>query len=282
MAEQWPDEELTPSTDADVPFGGGPDFEVDEAIAPEGADAAAADQGKFMKPPPGPNVFVVDRILEVVDDGGPVKTIDPRTGRDVIDHMETPKVSLRMALKSNRKASLILTLFLPPRDPAKMVFYWFGVGKKGKNKDGDWKKQPGYNAHVFRMFVDRLFYDAGGWPEKKPQPVMSRKSENWLGREIIATVDPPRPWTGDDGKEREGDFQFDLHSFQPATPENIKALEAAKAGQAGVATPNTRSMPAPATKPVSSSQPRGAARPAATRQAVQDFDIPADKGGIAL
>jgi hypothetical protein len=258
MPDQWPEEELKPSTDADVPFGN-EGFEIPEAVAPEDADSTLAEQGGFQKPPLGPNLFIVDGFLgSPKSKGGKVKVVDPRTGRDEEGHLDTLQTTVKLTMIANHKASILLNLLMPPGDPAMARLYWYGIPWNDVEKT--WKKQPGYQAHTFRMFIDRLFHDLGGWPQGKPMPPLAKNSDNWVGRQIIAEIKKGFP--------DETVPQVDQRGFVAATAENVKALETAKAGQTGVQAPNARAVSAPATRPVSPSKPA-----AATRQAVQELDM---------
>jgi hypothetical protein len=253
MAEQWPDEELTPSTDADVPFGNSPDFELPDDVE----TPADLDDGQF---PLGPNLFFVAGF-----DGDPksiplrIQVTDQRTGRTVEHSGETMQATLWLALRKDPKRRLKLKIQLPPFDPELRTAWQTGV--QWDDRNSVWKNAIGYQSTTFFLFIDRLFHDVGGAPKGGKLPSAAKELKNWTGREVIASVQTMP----------NGGFGFDQRSFVAATSENVKALEAAKAG--GVQAPNSRSVPAPATKPVSPSQPRGAARPVATRQAVQDLDM---------
>jgi hypothetical protein len=256
MANQWPEEEMAPSTDADVPFGNSPDFELPDDVE----TPADLDDGQF---PLGPNLFFVAGF-----DGDPksiplrIQVTDPRTGRTAEHSGETMQATLWLALRKDPKRKLKLNLQLPPLDP-EFRRVW-QAGKQWDDFNKEWKKAAGYQSTTFFLFVDRLFHDVGGAPKGGKLPQAAKKLENWTGREIIATIQTMP----------NGGYQPDQRSFVAATPENIKAMEAAKAGQAGVQAPNARAVPAPAARPVSPSQPRAARPPAAAvRQAVEELDM---------
>lgn len=96
---------------------------------------------------------------------------------------------------------------LPPDDPNQWPAYFNGA----KNPDG---KGAGFDAAKFYHFLERIGYAV---PKGGALPADARKLTNWKRREVIAKVEPGRPYLDQTtGIEKPGRNQIKLFSYRPA------------------------------------------------------------------
>jgi hypothetical protein len=97
--------------------------------------------------------------------------------------------------------------FLPPDDPSQLDAYFHG----GSNAEG---KGAGFHASKFYQFIERLGFS---YPKGGNLPAEARRLGNWRNREIVATVEPGRPYyDATEGREKPGRNQVKLFSYKPA------------------------------------------------------------------
>ncbi len=245
-ADDWT--QLPSNRGDDVPFGEEEDLYFAETVAPADADQTVQGQQGFSEIPPGTHELVITGRLGGFKEMMFNTTVkDPRTGVERAIGYVTNKVTLKIGLASNPKASMLFDIIMPPSsgNPDHTLAYWHGVPKG--------KKAQGWHAHTFRLLVDKAI---APWPQGQPMPAAARSFRNWVGRRFIGTVDPPEPYQdGKTGETKMGSPNLNARSFRPApnqTPLNGLARTAPAQG-------------APAARPAP--QQRPAAQPAAAQPA---------------
>lgn len=109
--------------------------------------------------------------------------------------------------RSDAPAQQVTDYFLlPPDDPAQWPAYFHGA----KNPDG---KSAGFDAAKFYHFLERIGFAV---PKGGALPPEARKLANWKRREVIAKVEPGRPYMDQTtGVEKPGRNQVKLFSYRP-------------------------------------------------------------------
>jgi hypothetical protein len=210
--------------DIPVPFGEDEDLQIADTVAPIDADQTIQAQRPFGDIPHGTHELVITGRLNNGTDTYVNCTVkDPRSGAERTIGYTTRKVTIKIAMASDPKATTLFDLYFPPTsgDPDHALGYWHGIPKG--------KKSPGWHAHTFRLLVDKAI---APWPQGQPMPPMARSFSNWVGRHFIGTIDPAEPYTDKNGQAKPGSPSLNQRSFRPApgqTPLNGLGRPAAPA-----------------------------------------------------
>ncbi len=234
----------------DVP-GEASDAELDtpapEAVAPADADEVVQGQAGFSDIPPGEHELIITGYYGTPDPKYVKAYIKQPNGQTELVGYGTKKRTLKLAMASNPKASMLFDIYEPPADPQGQLAYWHGVPEG--------KKAQGWHAHTYRLIVDRAI---APWPIGKPCPAPARFPRNWIGRRFVATVEKGDPYTDPKtGREKEGRNRLNQRSFKPAEG------QAPMATAPGTGTPGQTqvAVPAAATGSHSAGMPVQAGRP---------------------
>jgi hypothetical protein len=155
-------------------------------------------------PPPGEWIL---RLLnfpgsEVVSRKGNLK------GQPVF--IECRQVTIRLCMDDNEKKYVDDKILLPPEDASQTAAYNYGVFKSSKGKD----LSPGMDAAKFYKLLAGLGF---AYTPGKALPDDAADLGKWIGRKTIATINPPTPWTNDQGVTREGFAQIKMFSYKPVS-----------------------------------------------------------------